>query len=80
MKQVGFPGHQTSEQWATFLVEFNKRVGTKMDVKEFKKELWKIVIEYVEHVLIGTGLDRDTTEKLLKKMVHTRETRHEIIL
>ena len=57
MKQVGFPGHQTSEQWVTFLVEFNKWVETKMDIKAFKKEFWKIVIEYVEHVLMSLKLN-----------------------
>ena len=43
----------------------------KVDVEEFKEELWDIVVEFGEPILMRTGLDKVTREEL----IHIQETR-----
>ena len=62
MKQVGFPGHQAPEQWVTFLVEFNKRVETKMDCQRVRER----VMENCDRIR-GTCFDRDWTRSRYSK-------------
>ena len=57
------------------LSEFNQKVERKIDVDEFKEELWDTVVEFEEPVLTATGLDEKAREELLSQMVRMRETR-----
>ena len=57
------------------MIGFNRKVERKVDVAEFKEELWDIVVEFGEPFLMGTGLDKEAREELLIKMIHTREPR-----
>ena len=63
------------EGWQEFLSKFNRKVARKMDVAEFKEELWDIVVEFGKPILMTTELDKDAREELLSKMVHMREKR-----
>ena len=54
----------------------DKRVEQgKMDVEEFEEELWEIVVEFGELIVMGTGLDKEAREELLSKVFHIREMR-----
>ena len=51
----------------------DKRVEQgKMDVEEFEEELWEIVVEFGELIVMGTGLDKEAREELLSKIFHIR--------
>ena len=39
-----------------------------MNVAEFKEELWGIVVEFGEPILMASGLDKEAREELLKKI------------
>ena len=43
------------EGWLKFLIEFNKKVERKVDVEEFNEQLWDIVVEFGEPLLLKTG-------------------------
>ena len=45
--------------WQEFLIEFNRKVERKVDIEEFEEELWDIVVEFVEPILMATGLDKE---------------------
>ena len=47
----------------------------KLDVEEFKEELWDIVVKFGEPILMRTGLDKVAREELPRKMIHIQETR-----
>ena len=61
--------------WQKFLMELDQKVERKVDVEEFKEELWDIVVEFGEPILMRSGLDKEAREELLSKMIHIRETR-----
>ena len=61
--------------WLEFLSKFNQKVDRKIEVDEFKEELWDTVVEFGEPVLMATGLDEKAREDLLSKMYHMHETR-----
>ena len=63
------------EGWQKFLMELDQKVERKVDVEEFKEELWDIVVEFGEPILMRTGLHKEAREELLSKMIHVRETR-----
>ena len=63
------------KRWQNFLTEFNQKVVRKVDVEEFKEELWDIVVKFGEPILMGTGLDKVAREELPRKMIHIQETR-----
>ena len=63
------------EEWQKFLTESNQKVDVKVDVEEFKEELWDIVVEFGEPILMGTGLDKEAREEFFCKMFHIRERR-----
>ena len=64
------------EGWQKFLTAVNRKVEKKTNVEAFKEELWDIVMEFGELILIETaGLDKVAREELLNKMIHIRETR-----
>ena len=46
----------------------------KVDVYEFKEELWDTVVEFEEPILMETGLDKEAREEFLSKIVQLRET------
>ena len=56
---------------AKIFIEFNRKVEGKE--KEFKEELWDIVVGLGEPILMGTGLNKVAREELLSKMIHIRE-------
>ena len=58
-----------------FLSEFNQKVERKVNVDEFKEELWDTVVRFGEPVLMATGLDEKAREELLGKMTHMRKTK-----
>ena len=37
------------------MMEFNQKMEQKADVKEFKEELWGILVEFGQPILMGTG-------------------------
>ena len=54
----------------------NRKVKKKVNVEALKEELWDLVMEFGEFILIETaGLDKVAREELLNKMIHIRETR-----
>ena len=63
------------EGWQKFLREFNQTVEREVDVEEFKEELWDIMVEFGELILMGTGLDKEASVELFSKLIHIRETR-----
>ena len=56
---------------AKIFIEFNRKVEWKE--KEFKEELWDIVVGLGEPILMGTGLNKEAREELLSKMILFRE-------
>ena len=60
------------EAWRSFLGEFNQRLENKVEVDDFKKELWSTIVKFGEPVLIGTGLDEIVRKGLLAKMIGLR--------
>ena len=62
------------EGWQNFLMEFNQKVEREVDVEEFKEELWDILVEFGELMLMGTGPDKEASVELLRKLIHIRET------
>ena len=50
----------------------------KIEVDEFKEELWDTVVEFGEPISLATGQDENAREELPSKMVHMRETRTNI--
>ena len=45
-----------------FLKEFNQKVKQKADLGELNEELWDLVLEFVEPILMGSGLDKEARE------------------
>ena len=43
------------EEWKKFSIEFKKKVERKVDVEEFNEQLWDIVVEFGEPILLETG-------------------------
>ena len=68
-KKRAFLGTADQEVWENFLLEFNRKVNRKIDVEEFKEEMWDIVVEFGEPILMGTGLDREASDEQLSKMI-----------
>ena len=60
--------------WQEFLSGFNHKVERKMNMDEFKVDLWDTVLRFGEPVLMATGLNEKAREELLDKMINMRET------
>ena len=61
--------------WLDFLKKFNPKIERKLDVDEFKEELWDTKVEFGESFLMATRLVKKAREELLDKIVHMREPR-----
>ena len=71
-KKTMFLNTLDQEQLQKFLIEFNRKLERKVEDEEFKEELWDIVVEFGEPILMGTGLDKEAREQLLSKIIHIR--------
>ena len=58
--------------------KFNQKVERKIEVDEFKEEMWDTVVGFGEPMLMVTGLDEKAREELPSKMIHMPETRAKI--
>ena len=61
-----------------FLSKFDQKLERKIEVDEFKEELWDTVVKFGEPILLPTGQDENAREELPSEMVHMRETRTNI--
>ena len=64
--------------WLELLSKFDQKLERKIEVDEFKKELWDTVVEFGEPISLATGQDENAREELPSKMVHMRGTRTNI--
>ena len=65
------------EAWRNFLGEFNQRVEDKVEVDDFKEELWSLLVKFGEPALIGTGLDEKGRLGLLEKIIGLRKQKQD---
>ena len=63
-RKTNFEGNKTmflstldQEGWQKLLKDFNRNWERKIDVEEFKEELWHIVAEFGEPISMATGLE-----------------------
>ena len=59
--------------WNALLLEFFDDLTRKIELYEFKEELWDVVTDVGEAVRMGTGLDPDAREVLPNKIKELRE-------
>ena len=60
-----FLGTLDEKAWREFLSEFNQETKSETTLDNFKEELWNTVVKIGEPLLMGTGLDEKSSEKLL---------------
>ena len=65
------------QAWQSFLDEFKQSVENKVEVYDFKEEVWSTVVNFGETVLIGTGLDKKRRKGLLEKMIGLRKQKQD---